>query len=477
MFQQNFNRTKVVATIGPATESYEMLEKIIEAGVDVCRLNCSHGSHDILIKVIERVRAINEKHNLHTCLLADLQGPKIRLGEVVNNAIEWTKGDIVTFTTTKQIGTKEKVYITYPDFAKDVTVGESILVDDGKFELTILETNKIDEVTARVLNGGKISSKKGVNLPKTKISLPSLTEKDLIDLDFALENNVEWVALSFVRTPNDILELKERIKAAGKTTKVVAKIEKPEAVECFDEILKVTDAVMVARGDLGVELPMEEVPLIQKMLVKKCIAASKPVIIATQMMESMISSPKPTRAESNDVANAVLDGADAVMLSAETSVGLYPVEVIEQMERIIHRVEQDKIIYKIKPHLDYQSKTFISDSVCLNAVLMSKEVKANAIISMTKTGYTAFKITSFRPESPVFIFSDNKELLNTINLIWGVRGLYYDEFKSTDSTILDVIAILKEEGHLNTGDVVVNTASMPIHAKTRTNALKISIVE
>ena len=213
------------------------------------------------------------------------------------------------------------------------------------------------------------------------------------------------------------------------------------------------------------------------MLVKKCIAASKPVIIATQMMESMISSPKPTRAESNDVANAVLDGADAVMLSAETSVGLYPVEVIEQMERIIHRVEQDKIIYKIKPHLDYQSKTFISDSVCLNAVLMSKEVKANAIISMTKTGYTAFKITSFRPESPVFIFSDNKELLNTINLIWGVRGLYYDEFKSTDSTILDVIAILKEEGHLNSGDVVVNTASMPIHAKTRTNALKISIVE
>ncbi len=477
MFKQNFNRTKIIATIGPATSSEEMLTAILENGVDVCRLNFSHGAHEVHKDILDKVRKINYEHGIHTAILCDLQGPKLRIGEVENNAVEWVPGDQVIFTTEKCMGTKNRMYMTYPDFPKDVTVGDKIMVDDGKFELFVISTNSKDEVVAVVRYGGIVSSKKGVNLPNTQISLPSLTEKDLHDLDFALQNNVEWIGLSFVRKPEDIVDLKQRIAAAGKSCKVIAKIEKPEAVLNFDAILEVTDAVMVARGDLGVELPMEELPLTQKMLVKKCIAASKPVIIATQMMESMIHSPRPTRAESNDVANAVLDGADAVMLSAETSVGEYPLEVVKAMERIIGHVETEKTLYKVKRALNPASKTFVSDAVCLNAVFMSQEVGAKAIISMTKSGYTAYKISSFRPEAPIFIFSDSRELLSVISLVWGVRGIYYDHFESTDQTFNEVKEILKEKGYIQTGDLVIHTASMPIHAKARTNALKVSLVE
>ena len=477
MFKPHFSRTKIVATLGPATESEEMLEKIIEAGVDVCRLNFSHGQHDNLKKIIARIRRINEKYGLHVCILGDLQGPKLRLGNIENDKITWEKGDFVTFTTQKCIGTREKVYITYPEFPKDVNIDDKILVDDGKLELIVLETDRENEVKAMVTYGGDVSSKKGVNLPNTLISLPSLTEKDLADLDFALEQDLDWIALSFVRTADDIKHLKKIIKDKGKRTQVIAKIEKPDAVKNFDSILKETDGVMVARGDLGVEMPMEDVPLIQKLLVKKCIAAAKPVIIATQMMESMINNARPTRAEANDVANAVLDGADAVMLSAETSVGKYPVQVIDSMEKIISRIEVDKTIYSIKYSLNKKSDSFLSDAVCLNAVLMSNEVNAQAIISMTKSGYTAFKISSFRPEAKVFIFSDDYNLLNMLTLVWGVQAFYYDKFGSTDGTISDVLHILKAQGHLKTGDIAINTASMPIHEKQRTNALKISVVE
>jgi len=472
-----FSRTKIVATIGPATESEEMLEKIIEAGVDVCRLNFSHGQHDVLKKIIARIRKINEKYGLHVCILGDLQGPKLRLGDIENNSITWDKGDIVTFTTDKCVGSKEKVYITYPQFPRDVKLDDKILVDDGKIELIVLDTNNENEVRAIVTYGGEVSSKKGVNLPHTQISLPSLTEKDLADLDFALEQEIDWIALSFVRTADDIKHLKKIIKEKGKRTQVVAKIEKPDAVKNFDSILKETDGVMVARGDLGVEMPMEDVPLIQKSLVKRCIAAAKPVIIATQMMESMITNARPTRAEANDVANAVLDGADAVMLSAETSVGKYPVQVIESMEKIIARIEADKTIYSIKYSLNKKSDSFLSDAVCLNAVLMSNEVNANAIISMTKSGYTAFKISSFRPEAKVFIFSDDYNLLNMLSLVWGVQAFFYNKFASTDETIKDVVEILKEQGQLKVGDITINTASMPIHERQRTNALKISVVD
>ena len=477
MFKQHFNRTKIIATIGPATSSEEMLTQIIEAGVDVCRLNFSHGTYDQHKNALDLIRGINQKYALHTCILCDLQGPKLRIGDVENGLINWEKGDIVTFTTKKCVGTTNRVYMTYQQFPMDVKIGDKIMVDDGKIELSVTATNQNDEVTAVVNYGGPVGSKKGVNLPNTYISLPSLTEKDLADLQFALDNDVEWVALSFVRKPEDIIHLKNIIDERGKKTLVIAKIEKPEAVKNFDAILEQADGIMIARGDLGVELAMEELPLIQKIIVKKCMSASKPVIIATQMMESMILSPKPTRAEANDVGNAVLDGADALMLSAETSVGKYPLQVVQHMERIISRIERDKAPYNVKYSLNKKSPTFISDAVCLNAVLMSKEVEADAIISMTKSGYTAFKISSFRPEANVFIFSDDPELLNRINLIWGIRGLYYDKYTTTDQTFKDVIAILKKSKHLKTGDFVINTASMPIHERSRTNTLKITVVE
>lgn len=477
LLNTNFNRTKIIATIGPATSSEEDLTAIIKAGVDVCRLNFSHGAHEDHKPVIERIRKINEKYKIHTCMLCDLQGPKLRIGEVENGMVLWEPGDKVIFTSHKCMGTKERMYMTYTQFPADVKVNDLILIDDGKIQLIVTGTNGVDEVEAVVKYGGPVGSKKGVNLPNTEISLPSLTEKDLRDLDFALENDIEWIGLSFVRKPEDILELKDYIKKKGKKSLVIAKIEKPEAVHNIDEIINITDGIMVARGDLGVELPMEEVPLIQKAIVRKCVAAAKPVIIATQMMESMITNPRPTRAEANDVANAVMDGADALMLSAETSVGKYPVEVVTSMQKIIANIESSKTIYNIKYSLNKKSPTFYSDAVCLNAVLMSKEVEAKAILSMTKSGYTAFKISSFRPEARIFIFSDVPYLLNTMNLIWGVKGFYYDKFASTDSTFEDVIKVLKEEGQLMEGDVVINTASMPIQQKSRTNTLKISLVE
>jgi len=473
----NFNRTKIIATIGPASSSEDVLTEMIIAGVDICRLNFSHGDHEELQKIIDLIRSVNLKHNLHVCILCDLQGPKLRLGDMENGSDKWNVGDLVTFTTNKVLGTAAKVYITYPQFPKDVKAGEKILVNDGALELLIENTNELDEVKARVTMGGIVSSRKGVNLPNTKISLPSLTEKDLIDLEFALKNDVEWVGLSFVRSPEDLVHIKALIKKAGKKTKVVAKIEKPEAVAKIDEIIREADAVMVARGDLGVEMPLEQVPLIQKKVVLKCKAQSKPVIIATQMMESMIVNSKPTRAETNDVATAVLSGADAVMLSGETSVGQYPVQTIEHMDRIIATMEADKSVYRSNYTLDNNSNTFLSDAVCLNAVLMSKEVNAKAIISMTKSGYTAFKIASFRPEAKIYIFSDDPSLINTVNLIWGVRGFLYNQFKSTDDTITDVIIMLKESGHLESGDIVINTASMPIDQRARTNALKITVVD
>jgi pyruvate kinase len=473
----DFNRTKVIATLGPSSSNENILKMMIEAGVDICRLNFSHGKHEDIEKIIKTIRDINKKYNLHICVLCDLQGPKLRIGEMENGSAIWNTGDKVIFTTEKCMGTASRVFMTYPQFPRDVKIGDKIMVDDGKLELVVIATNEKDEVAAEVTYGGVVSSKKGVNLPNTAISLPSLTEKDLEDLDFALSLDAEWIALSFVRSQDDIIGLRKHIELKGKKSKIVAKIEKPEAIKCIDEIIKVTDAVMVARGDLGVELPMEDVPLLQKIIIRKCIAASKPVIIATQMMESMITSPRPTRAEANDVANAVMDGADAVMLSAETSVGKYPLQVIEAMDKIIARVEAERGIYNVKYSLDKKSESFISDAVCLNAVLMSKEVNAKAIISMTKTGYTAFKIASFRPEAKIYIFSDDPDLLNRVNLIWGVRGFIYNNFSTTDETFSDVIEILKQAGHLQEGDLVVNTASMPIHEKSRTNALKVTVVD
>jgi len=473
----SFYRTKIVATIGPASSSSEVLEKMIMGGVDVCRLNMSHGDPELDKLIIKRVRELSNKHERNTSILVDLQGPKIRIGEVENNEVLLKEGQTVLLTTKECTGNASQLHINYAQFPNDVTEGETILIDDGKIRLRILSTNGKDGAEAEVINGGMLSSRKGVNLPNTKISLPNLTEKDHKDLKFALEQDVDWIGLSFVRKAQDIIELKKIIHDAGKDyIRVIAKIEKPEAIEDIDNIIAKTDALMVARGDLGVEMPMHEVPIIQKMLVKKCIEASKPVIIATQMMESMINNFAPTRAEVNDVANSILDGADAVMLSGETAVGKFPVRVIEYIHNIISSVEEEVYPFDRFNVPDPASEDFVSDSVCYNACVMASQVNAKAIIGMTRSGYTAYKVACRRPKADIIIFTNNKPILSVLSLVWGVKGFFYDETISTDHTIADLHEILKKKKLINAGDIVVNLASIPIEERLKTNMIKLSRV-
>jgi len=449
---------------------------MMDAGLDVCRINASHGSHADHQQVINTIRELNREKGYNIAILVDLQGPKLRIGNVENNSVLLESGAELTITTHECIGTADRLYITYPEFPKDVAIGDHVLIDDGKLKLTVTDTNRMDTVKAVVINGGVLSSKKGVNLPNTRISLPSLTPKDLLDLEWALSNDVEWIGLSFVRTVTDVVDLKDRIFAAKKTTRVVAKIEKPEAIREIDNIIDMSDAIMVARGDLGVEMPMEEVPLMQKMIVQKSLAASKPVIIATQMMESMIANYAPTRAEVNDVANAVMDGADAVMLSGETSVGKYPVKVIENMQSIIDAVERKSQIFFKEHQPTTCNQTYISDSICYNACVMARQVDATAIVTMTNSGYTGFKLASHRPKANIFIFTDNRSLLNTMSLVWGVRGFYYNKYESTDATIQDIKEFLKNQGMVNVDDLVINIASMPMQERGRANMIKLSFI-
>jgi pyruvate kinase len=470
-------QTKIVATVGPACSDKETLSRMIKSGVNVFRLNFSHAIYDNLREVIRSVRELNTSLGTNVALLGDLQGPKIRIGEVENNGIQLKSGDRLKLVTQKCIGNHKKIYLNYLEFPQDVEEGDQVLLDDGKIKFEVIRTNRLNEVEVVVVHGGFLSSKKGVNLPNTRVSLPSLTEKDLQDLDFILEHNLDWIALSFVRSAADIIDLRKRIVAQGKTTHIIAKIEKPAAVDAIDDIIETSDGIMVARGDLGVEYPIEKLPLIQKLIVKKCLKASKPVIIATQMMESMITNFMPTRAEANDVANAVMDGADALMLSGETSVGQHPVQVIDYMVRIIHEVEAGADIYHRDNETPEESATFLSDSLCYIASRAAMYIKADAIIGMTKSGYTAYKVSSYRPKSPVYIFTPDRELLNRISLIWGVRAFYYDKLSTTDETISDVLKMLKDKKLLKKGDVVVNTGSMPIKDKSRANFMKFSVVE
>lgn len=471
------NRTKIVATLGPASGKKEVLLSMIKAGVDVCRLNFSHGDQSDHQKVIDIIREINTQYKTNVGILADLQGPKIRIGLVKDGGIHLISGNRIGITTKEQIGDDKQIYITYESFPKDVRAGEIILLDDGKIQMRVIDTNNNDRVVCEVIYGGILTSRKGVNLPNTKVSIPSLTEEDLTNLDFALKNDVEWIGLSFVRSAEDIIELKQIIGRNEKTARVIAKIEKPEAIDNIDEIIAVTDGVMVARGDLGVEMPMEQVPMLQKMIARKCRDASKPVIVATQMLESMITAPRPTRAEVNDVANSVLDGADAVMLSGETSVGEYPVIVIETMQKIVRNVEENGYPFNTPKKLKDHSPTYMGDAVCGSAVYLAEKTNAVGIISMTSSGYTAFEISSHRPKAGTFIFTSNRNLLNTLSLLWGVRGFYYDKFESTDKTISDVNQILKAERLVESGQVVINTAAIPIEKKGKTNMIKVTLVE
>ncbi|WP_394772382.1 pyruvate kinase [Mucilaginibacter sp.] len=473
-----YNRTKIVATMGPASAKKDVLLAMIQAGVNICRLNFSHGKAQDHKAVIDTIREINAEYKTNVGILADLQGPKIRIGLVKDGGIHLVNGTSINITTHELIGDDNQIYITYPTFPQDVKADEIILLDDGKIQMRVISTNRVDTVVCEVVHGGILTSRKGVNLPNTKVSIPSLTEEDIENLKYALEWDVDWVGLSFVRTGQDILELKKIIAESGKAAKVIAKVEKPEAIDNIDEIIAATDGVMVARGDLGVEMPLEEVPLLQKMIARKCRLASKPVIVATQMLESMITTPRPTRAEVNDVANSVLDGADAVMLSGETSVGEFPVIVIETMAKIIRNVEELGYPFNSKSDVtDASSPDYLSNALCGSAVYLAEHTNAAGIVSMTTSGYTAFEISSYRPKAGTYIFTANKHLLNALSLLWGVRTFYYDKDESTDQTIADVNNMLKEASLVQEGDVVINTASVPISKKAKTNMLKVTVVD
>jgi pyruvate kinase len=472
-------KTKIVATLGPASSDKEILRQMFEAGVNVCRLNFSHGAYEDHAAVVKTIRELNEETGLNVAILADLQGPKIRTNEMENNGVELINGSEVLIVTEKVLGTAQKFSINYADLPKDVTPGERILLDDGKLALEVISSDGSKEIKVKVIHGGILSSKKGVNFPNTKISMPSLTSKDLLDLQFALEQDVDWVGLSFVRSARDIIELKHIIAGEKRKAKVIAKIEKPEAIDDIDAIIKESDGLMVARGDLGVELPVEKIPLIQKELIRKCLHRAKPVIVATQMMESMIDRVKPNRSEITDVANAVIEGADAVMLSGETATGQFPVLVIETMRKIIHEVEQNGYKYNRADDFKPQSHSpsFLSDAVCYNGCKLADDSDAKAIIGMTQSGYTAFMLSSFRPKAPLFIFTKEKSLVNQLSLSWGAKTIYYNKEESLDNIIKDQISILKKQGHLQTGDVVVNTGSTPVELHLPTNVIKISKVE
>ncbi len=470
-------KTKIVATLGPATSKKDVLRDMILAGVNVFRINFSHADYSDVTERINIIRELNEELEVHTSILADLQGPKLRVGVMAAEVVV-APGDEITFVTGEPFeGNAERVYMNYASFPKDVKAGENILLDDGKLMFEVLSTNKENEVKAKVIQGGPLKSKKGVNLPNTNISLPALTEKDVKDAIFAISKKVDWIALSFVRFSQDLIDLQNLIKEhTDEKIPIIAKIEKPEAVENIDKIVSYCDGLMVARGDLGVEVPAQEVPLIQKQLVLRAKKARIPVIIATQMMETMITSLTPTRAEVNDVANSVMDGADAVMLSGETSVGNYPVQVIEKMASILQTVEGSSLI-KVPhepPHI--KTKRYITKSVCYHAALMSNEIDAKAISTLTNSGYTAFQVSAWRPNAYILVFTSNKRILTQLNLLWGVRAFYYDKYVSTDDTIEDVNKIAIEKGLLEKGDMVISLAAMPIKTKGMVNTLRVTEV-
>ena len=471
---RNKKRTKIVATLGPACNSKEIIESMMESGVNVFRINFSHADYEEVEQRVRYIREINEKRDFHVAVLADLQGPKLRVG-VMQEGVQLVEGQTFTFTTEECEGTNEKAFMTYQKFPQDVEVGEHILVDDGKLMFEVTSTDREKNVVTKVLRDGPLTSKKGVNLPNTKISLPALTEKDIKDALFAIKLKVDCIALSFVRTQEDLMDIAKLVKEnSDYKIPVIAKIEKPEAVANIDKLTPYCDGLMVARGDLGVEIPMEQVPLLQKKIVAKAKKASIPVIIATQMMETMITNQVPTRAEVNDVANSIMDGADAVMLSGETSVGAYPVEVIKQMRRIIESTENSPMIDPPAEHIQCVNDRYVSKVICNQAAQLANTIDAEVITTLTASGYTAFHISSWRPTSNILVFSSNRRILAMLNLLWGVKGVYYDKFVSTDETIADINRMAAERGYLKPGDYAVNITSMPVKERGMANTIRIT---
>ena len=471
-------KTKIVATLGPACSTREIIKDMIEAGVNVFRVNFSHADYEDVKNKISIIRGINEEFGYTTGILGDLQGPKLRVG-VMEDGVVVNDGDLITFTTAEDIlGTAKKVFMKYQNFPNDVNPGERILLDDGKLIFEIVETDKKTEVIARVIQGGELKSKKGVNLPNTKISLPAMTEKDVADAIFAIEQKLDWIALSFVKTPRDLQDLQELIaKHSEYKIPIIAKIEMPEALENIDRIVAYCDALMVARGDLGVELPAHEVPLVQKELIRRAKTARIPVIVATQMMETMITSLTPTRAEVNDVANSVMDGADAVMLSGETATGNYPVQVIQKMTQIIEAVEDSPLIQVPQNSPQVRTNRFITKTICQHAAIMANVIKAKAICTLTNSGYTAFQISAWRPSAHILVFTSNRRILTQLNLLWGVKSYFYEKAVSTDDTVTDVNEIARQKGYVKKGDFLINLAAMPITDKGMVNTLRVSEIE
>ena len=471
-------KTKIIATIGPASNSEGMLKELILAGVNVCRINFSHGTHQENINVIKNIRKVENALNIQVGILADLQGPKIRIGLMPQEGVELKKESSFNLDTNNKIGDNTRAFISYSNLLEDVNIDENILLDDGKIILKVISKENKTTIKTRVVEGGMLYSNKGVNLPNTKISMPSLSDKDIKDLNVALKYEVDWIGFSFVRSASDIIELKHIISKQNSQAKVIAKIEKPEALENLDEIFHETDGIMVARGDLGVEMPLETVPVIQKNIVYKARKLAKPVIIATQMMDSMIMNITPTRAEVNDVANAVMDQADAVMLSGETSVGENPIEVVKIMSKIINEVEENyQPIFTEEIIAEKNHSRFITDSICFNVCRLAKQIDAQGIVTMTHSGYTAYKISSQRPKASIFVFSSNRKLLNSLSLLWGVQTFYYDKMISTDHTIADIKFFLKKNKLINAGELIINTASIPLGDKGNTNMLKLSYIQ
>jgi len=472
-------KTKIVATLGPACSTREIIKDMIDAGVNVFRINFSHADYEGVKEKINIIRGLNEEFGYTTAILGDLQGPKLRVG-VMEEGTVVHDGDEITFTTAEDIvGNAKKAFMKYQNFPNDVNVGERILLDDGKLIFEIVSTDKKTEVVARVIQGGELKSKKGVNLPNTKISLPALTEKDIADAIFAIEQRVDWIALSFVKTPRDLQDLQELIaKHSEVKIPIIAKIEMPEALENMDKIVAYCDGLMVARGDLGVELPAHEVPLVQKDLIRRAKTARIPVIVATQMMETMITSLTPTRAEVNDVANSVMDGADAVMLSGETATGNYPVQVIQRMTQICEAVEDSALIHVPQNTPQIKTKRFVTKTVCHQAALLANEIEAKAICTLTNSGYTAFQISAWRPSTAhILVFTSNRRILTQLNLLWGVKSFYYDNDESTDDTVTDVNQIAVEKGYAQKGDYLINLAAMPIKDKGMVNTMRVSEIE
>ena len=473
----NQKRTKIVATLGPATSDRKILKRMILEGVDVFRVNFSHANYEDVKETVATIRSLGNELETTIAILGDLQGPKLRVG-MMKEEVVVEPGDQISFCTGDEFeGTSKKVYMNYNNFPKDVKKGERVLLDDGKLMFEVLETNGLDEVKTKVIQGGPLRSKKGVNLPNTNISLPALTLKDKEDAIFAISLEVDWIALSFVRHAEDLKELQALIEANSEhKIPIIAKIEKPEAVANIDKIVAYCDGLMVARGDLGVEVPAEEVPLIQKELVLTAKRARIPVIIATQMMETMITSLTPTRAEVNDVANSVMDGADAVMLSGETSVGKYPVEVIKKMSNILRNVENSPLISvpQEPPHI--RTNRYITKSICYHAANMANDIEARAICTLTNSGYTAFQISAWRPSAHILVFTSNHRILSRLNLLWGVRAFFYDKYVSTDETVEDVNRIAFDRGFVVKGEYLINLAAMPIVEKGMVNTLRVSQV-